>query len=121
MLRYVAKRARTEGQKNIVPVLATPDSPMLFPASVDLIFICDTIHHIENRAEYYALLKEDLVPGGRLVIVDFRKDAKIDEGPPPEMRIDRKELEQEITQAGFRLSEEHDFLPDQYLVVFSRP
>jgi ubiquinone/menaquinone biosynthesis C-methylase UbiE len=119
MLRYVAKRARTEGQKNIVPVLAQPDSPMLPPGSVDVIFICNTVHHIENRAAYYALLREDLAPGGRLVIVDFRKDAAIAEGPPPEMRLDRKELQQELEQAGFHLTEEHDFLPDQYFVIFS--
>ena len=119
MLRYVAKRARTEGQKNIVPVLALPDSPMLPPGSVDVIFICNTIHHIENRAAYYQILRESLAPGGRLVIVDFRKDAVLEEGPPPEMRIDRKELEGELSEAGFRLTEEHSFLPDQYFVVFS--
>ena len=119
MLRYIARRARTEGQKNIVPVLALPDSPMLPPGSVDVIFICNTIHHIENRAAYYQILGESLVPGGRLIIVDFRKDAVLEEGPPPEMRLDRKELERELSQAGFRLTEEHSFLPDQYFVVFS--
>jgi ubiquinone/menaquinone biosynthesis C-methylase UbiE len=121
MLRYVGKRARAEGQKNIVPVLALPDSPMLSPGSVDVIFICNTIHHIENRSAYYALLQEILAPGGRLAIVDFRKDAKLVEGPPPEMRLDRKELERELTDAGFRLSEEQNFLADQYFVVFGRP
>jgi ubiquinone/menaquinone biosynthesis C-methylase UbiE len=119
MLRYVAKRARSEGQTNIVPVLAVPDSPMLPPRSVDVIFICNTIHHIENRAAYYAILKESLAPGGRLVIVDFRKDAAIAEGPPPEMRLDRKELERELAEAGFHVSEELAFLPDQYFVIFT--
>jgi len=119
MLRYIARRARTEGQKNIVTVLALPDSPMLPPGSVDLIFICNTIHHIENRAAYYPILRESLAPGGRLVIVDFRKDAELEEGPPPEMRLDRMEMEGELSKAGFRLAEEHDFLPDQYFVVFS--
>jgi ubiquinone/menaquinone biosynthesis C-methylase UbiE len=118
MLRYIAKRARTEGQRNVVPVLAQPDSPMLPPRSVDLVFICDTIHHIENRDRYYRLLREDLRPGGRLVIVDFKKDASVTEGPPPEMRIDRAELESELSRAGFSVAEELDFLPDQYLIVF---
>jgi len=121
MLRYIAKRARTEGQKNIVPVLALPDSPMLPPGSVDVIFICNTIHHIENRSAYYQILRESLAPGGRLVIVDFRKDAELEEGPPLEMRLDRKDLERELSQAGFRIVGEHDFLPDQYFVVFSPP
>jgi hypothetical protein len=84
-----------------------------------VIFICNTIHHIENRAQYYAVLREVLAPGGRIVVVDFRKDAKLEEGPPEAMRLDRKDLEKELSQAGFRVSEEHDFLPDQYFVVFS--
>ncbi len=119
LLRYIARRALTEGLKNIVPVLALPDSPMLPPASVEVIFICNTIHHIENRAAYYQVLRESLTPGGRLVIVDFRKDAVLEEGPSPEMRLDRKEVERELSQAGFRLLKDHDFLPDQYFVVFS--
>ncbi len=119
MLRYVAKRARAEGQSNVVPVLALPDSPMLPRASVDVIFICNTIHHIENRAAYYQILRESLAPGGRLAIVDFRKDAELDAGPPLAMRLDRKDLESELSKAGFRLVEEHDFLRDQYFVVYS--
>jgi hypothetical protein len=35
------------------------------------------------------------------------------------MRLDRRELERELSQAGFRLVEEHEFLPHQYFVVFS--
>jgi SAM-dependent methyltransferase len=119
MLRYIARRARTEGQNNVVPVLALPDSPMLPPGSVDVIFICNTIHHIENRAAYYQLLRESLAPGGRLAIVDFRKDAALEKGPPLEMRLDRKDLDRELSQAGLRVAEEHDFLPDQYFVVYS--
>lgn len=117
MLRYIAKRARGEGLKNVVPVLATTDSPMLAPRSVDVIFICDTVHHIENRGAYYQLLREDLRAGGRLVIVDFKKDAGVQDGPPPEMRLDRAELLGELSRAGFSLTEEYDFLPDQYFVV----
>jgi hypothetical protein len=35
------------------------------------------------------------------------------------MRLDRKELEGELSKAGFRLTEEYGFLPDQYFVVYS--
>ena len=45
MLRYIARRARTEGQKNIVPVLALPDNPMLPRASVDV----HLQHHSSHR------------------------------------------------------------------------
>src|SRR3990172_9091503 len=49
MLYYIHKRAEKENQHNIVTVLCSANDPMLAPQSVDLVFICDTIHHITNR------------------------------------------------------------------------
>jgi ubiquinone/menaquinone biosynthesis C-methylase UbiE len=118
MLRYVAERAQKDGQTNIVPVLATASSPMLAPDSVDLFFICNTIHHIGNRQAYYKILAQDLRAGGRLAIVDFRKDAELTHGPDKTMRLAREALIDELTQAGFRLTQEHDFLPAQYFLIF---
>ena len=120
MLQYVAERAQQDGQPNIVPVLATASSPMLAPDSVDLFFICNTIHHIGNRPAYYQILARDLRDGGRLAIVDFRKDAELTQGPDKAMRLARASLIDELSQAGFRLVEEHDFLPAQYFLVFER-
>jgi len=116
MLQHIAEQATEDQQANIVPVLARPDNPMLAPASVDVIFICDTIHHIENRPSYYEILKRDLAPGGRLVIVDFKKE-DVPVGPPMEMKIAKQDLIAELVAAGFRLKEEGDFLPYQYLLI----
>jgi len=118
MLQHIAAVAMKDGQPNIVPVLATPSNPMLAPSSVDVIFMCDTIHHIDDRADYYRVLKRDLAPGGRLVIVDFLKKEDVPVGPPMEMKIAKEDLIAEIVSAGFRLKEEHDFLPYQYFLVF---
>jgi ubiquinone/menaquinone biosynthesis C-methylase UbiE len=120
MLRYLAGRAQKEGQNNIVPVLATPDNPMLAPRSVDVIFICDTIHHVEQRQRYYEILHRNLDEDGRLVIVDFAKRDDVPVGPPLEMRIAKSDLLREVTAAGFRLEEEKTFLPHQYFLIFGR-
>ena len=120
MLRYIAERAEKDGQPNIVPVLATTSSPMLAPSSVDLFFICNTIHHIGARNEYYGILARGLRPGGRFAIVDFYKDAELTKGPSRAMRIAKQSLIDEVTAAGFRLVEDHDFLPVQYFLVFAK-
>lgn len=120
MLKYVTKRAEKDGQPNIVPVLATHSSPMLAPNSVDLFFVCNTIHHIGARKEYYEILARDLRAGGRLAIVDFYKDAELRKGPSKAMRIAKQALIDEVTAAGFRLVEDHDFLPVQYFLVFAK-
>lgn len=120
MLRYISEKAKEQSVENIVPVLARADDPMLAPESADVIFICDTIHHVEDRASYYRLLQRDLAPEGRLVIVDFHKRAGTPVGPPLEMRIAKQDLVREITAAGFHLKEERDFLPYQYFLIFER-
>jgi ubiquinone/menaquinone biosynthesis C-methylase UbiE len=82
-----------------------------------MIFICDTLHHIQNRPRYYKLLLRALRPGGRLVIVDFHK-RDLPVGPPAEMKIDKKACIKEIEAAGFHLAREFDFLKHQYFLVF---
>ena len=39
-------------------------------------------------------------------------------GPPLEEKIDRDEIVRQMEGAGFRLQEEHTFLPYQYFLVF---
>src|ERR1035437_10724261 len=41
---------------NLQTLLAAPDDPRLPADSIDTIFFCDVLHHIENRSAYYAKL-----------------------------------------------------------------
>lgn len=102
---------------NLVTVLGSPDDPKLAPASIDTVFICDVLHHIENRPAYYAKLKQALKPGGRIVIVDFHKK-KLPVGPPPEMKLDQKAVVAELGAAGFQLSQQWKMLEYQYFLEF---
>ncbi|MBI5375239.1 MAG: methyltransferase domain-containing protein [Candidatus Schekmanbacteria bacterium] len=119
MIDYLGERVIKEKLDNVSPVLCKPDDPMLPEASVDLIFICDTYHHIGNRDAYISLLMKYLKPGGRLVIVDFQK-RETPEGPPVSMRIAREDIVKEITDAGFKLYADFYFLPYQYFLVFAK-
>jgi len=117
MLEYLERRRKEEHLQNIQTVLADPHDPKLPPSSVDLVFICDTLHHISGRAKYYPLLARALKPGGRLVNIDFHKQP-LPIGPPVEMKIAKKEVIKEVEAAGFRLVREFDFLKYQYFLVF---
>ncbi|MBI3209671.1 MAG: methyltransferase domain-containing protein [Candidatus Solibacter usitatus] len=107
------------GAKNVKTVLASLDDPKLPAASVDTIFICDVLHHIEQRPSYYAKLARALKPGGRVVIVDFYK-RKLPVGPPESMKLSEDQVAAEFAAAGFRKTQSFDFLPHQYYLVFSR-
>ena len=84
---------------------------------MDLVFICDTWHHIAERPHYLTLLHKALRPGGRVAIVDYQKKETAG-GPPMEMRLSREAVLEEFGQGGFRLAKEHTFLPNQYFLVF---
>jgi predicted amidohydrolase YtcJ/ubiquinone/menaquinone biosynthesis C-methylase UbiE len=117
LLEILTKRAGELKLANLETVVGAGDDPHLQAESVDVIFICDVIHHIEKRNAYYQLLARALKPGGRLVIVDFHKKP-LPVGPEPEMKIAREALIAEVRAAGFRLAKKHAFLPYQYFLVF---
>lgn len=115
MVRYLADRAAREGLPNMLAVEGTAtDAGIREP--VDLVLVVDTYHHIADRTSYFAALRERLRSGGRLAIVDFRLDSE--RGPPREHKIAPEQVRHELEAAGFRLVTTHDFLPDQYFLVF---
>lgn len=113
------KAAREAAPENVETILAAPDDPRLPERSVDTIFFCDVLHHIEHRPAYYPKLARALRPGGRIVIVDFYKKA-LPVGPPEKMKLSESEVTAELKAAGFRQSRSLDFLPYQYFLVFQR-
>jgi ubiquinone/menaquinone biosynthesis C-methylase UbiE len=100
-------------------ILARPDSPKLPFASVDLLFVCNTIHHLEERETYFRNLKSSLRPGARIAIIDFYPDERSgDLGFPKHHLVSRDTVLRELTDAGYRLDREHTFLPKQYFLEF---
>ena len=115
MLEYIRKRATGSALTNLVAVQGDSVSPRL-PKAVDLALVVDTYHHIPNRVDYFKRLATGLTAGGRLAIIDFRKDAP--DGPPPEFRFEAAQIVEEMTKAGYRLDVDHAFLPRQHFLVF---
>ncbi len=111
--------AKKDAPANLETILAAPDDPKLPENSVDVIFFCNVLHHIENRPPYYAKLAKALKPGGRTVNIDFYKKP-LPVGPPVGMKLTEEEVTGEFKAAGFVKTREFDFLPYQYFLVFER-
>jgi SAM-dependent methyltransferase len=115
MVRFLNDRARREGIPNLVSVLAAPDDPHL-PRPADLVFICNTIHHIDDRVDYFSRLREQTAPGARLAVVDYRPESEM--GPPHKLEAAR--VIEELARAGWTLRASHDALPEQWFLVLGR-
>jgi predicted methyltransferase len=112
MNEHVAGEAAEQGLANVTTVLAATDDPKL-PERVDLVFNCNTYHHLENRAAYFRAVRERyLAPGGRVAIVEFEPE-KFSHSTA------RETIDQEMTAAGFRLVKAFDYLERQHFLVYA--
>ena len=116
MVKYLAERAKREGLPNLVSIAGHPGDARL-PAKVDLVLMVDVYHHISDRETYFGKLRASLKPGARVAIIDFRENAK--EGPPKSERIAPARVKTELENAGYALAQEHDFLPNQFFLLFT--
>lgn len=117
MVEYTQKRAATMGLNNVVGVVAAPDDPRL-PEPVEIVLVVDTYHHLADRAAYFRKVKDKLLPGGRVVIVDYKPDPEIP-GPPQALRLPADTIVSEMAEAGYTVTTRSEgALPRQYLLIF---
>jgi len=116
-LDALSARAKSAGVRNIVPVLASLDDPHFPPGRLDLLFIADTYHHLENRVEYMRRLAHCLAPGGRLVLIDYKPGPQ-PHGPPPEHKLAAGVMQRELEQAGYVQVQSFDTHPEQDFQVW---
>lgn len=116
LLKHVETTAREQQIGNIRTVLATVDDPKI-PEPVDLIAIIDTLHHIEGRPAYLSNLKRYLRPQGRIAIIDF-----LESWPPghESMKYTVADLDGWMKTAGYTRIEKHDFITNNFFVVYAR-
>ncbi|MCK6571459.1 class I SAM-dependent methyltransferase [Myxococcota bacterium] len=117
MVEHTVERARGMGFSNVAGVVAPPTEAAL-PEPVDVVLLVNTYHHIEARPAYFGKLRGSLLPGGRVVLVDYKKDPDVP-GAPMEMRLTPEEVIEEMSAAGYRLATRSEgALPRQYILIF---
>jgi len=116
LLDYIDESSVEQGLSNIQTVLATQEDPLI-PEPVDLIFLCNTLHHISERAEYLKNLRHYLRPSGRLALIDFIKSPHLFSSSKYSLR----ELEQWLTEAGYQPAGRYSFLQNNFFVLYVCP
>ena len=114
-------QSREQGLMNIEGVVNSPGDTMLEEGSIDLAFTVDTYHHFEYPQSMLASIHKALRSGGRLIVVDFRKQpGASSDWVMKHVRASREKVIEEITAAGFVLIDDKPFLRANYFLVFRK-
>ncbi|MSP60063.1 MAG: methyltransferase domain-containing protein [Myxococcales bacterium] len=119
MLALARDRIAASGLRNLSPILALPDDPLLPAASCDLLLIANTFHHFRDGAGYLRAAARALKPDGRLVNIDFDQREPL-VGPPMGQRVTRDRFLAQADAAGLTLASEPTFLPYQYFLILEK-
>jgi precorrin-6B methylase 2 len=121
MLDLLADKLNRLNTKNVELVLCTEKSPKLPEASLDLAIMVDVYHELEFPYESMLALSKCMKPGGRVVLVEFRK-----EDPDVPIKLVHKMTEAQAKRElsppefGLKWKETIGVLPWQHVSVFER-
>jgi len=119
LVDHIAQKAKEQNATNVQAVLGKFTDPNLPARDVDLAFIYDVLHHIENRAEYLQNLAPYLKATGRIAVIDFypelgphKKDAKL--------QVTRDQTKAWMAAVGLKPVAEYKLYADKWFVVYGR-
>jgi len=118
MLEMLARRFANQRITNVTMVQGTVDDPKLPASSVDLELMVDVYHELSQPQTMLRHLREALKPGGRLVLLEYRKE---DPSIPirPEHKMSVAEAKLEVEAEGFTLAKVDETLPRQHILIFT--
>lgn len=99
---------------------AEANDPKLNPNEVDIVLLVNTYSYIQDRVAYFSKLKEAIRANGHVIIIDFKKK-ETPFGPSLEERVDVKDVEKELKEAGYKLlAIDNESLDYQYIIKAQR-
>jgi ubiquinone/menaquinone biosynthesis C-methylase UbiE len=118
MIERLRQNVESRKLRNVEIVQGTPTDPRLPANAVDLVLMVDVYHEFSEPAAMMRHIRNALKPGGRLVLVEFRKeDPRVPIQPLHKMSIE--EARAELEGMGFRFQKSMDFLPWQHILIFT--
>jgi ubiquinone/menaquinone biosynthesis C-methylase UbiE len=118
MIELLDRRIKSEGLANVTTVLGGMDDPKLPAKSIDLAIMVDVYHELQQPQVFLQRLKESFKPGGRLVLLEFRKE----DPNVPILEVHKMsvaEVRQEMEAEGFALDRVIEVLPWQHILVMT--
>lgn len=120
LLATVKDNAARAGRSNVETVLGTDTDARLPAAAIDLALLVDVYHEFSQPAAMLRSLRRALTPGGRLVLVEYRKeDPTLPIADTHRMSV--ADVRREVEAEGFRFEQTIEGLPRQHIIIFRNP
>jgi ubiquinone/menaquinone biosynthesis C-methylase UbiE len=119
LLDHIEEKATEQGMSNFVRVVHGEFTDPGLPENVDLAFINDVLHHIENRPEYLKNLAAYLKPGGRIAVIDFRTNMGGHRNQP-ELQTPQEDATRWMAALGLKPLEEINIFEDKWFVIYGK-
>ncbi len=114
LLSHIERDIAARGIGNIQTVLSVESDPKI-PEPVDLVFICDTLHYVDKQPEFVKKMSAGTRASGRIAVISFFKN-----WPPMSKKFTAEELTSWMKAAGLILEGRHDFIQDEFLMIFRK-
>jgi len=120
MLDFVEGRKKLKQVRNVETLLGTIEDTKLPEGQVDVVLMVDAYHEFSHPREMMLSIVNGLVPGGRVVFLEYRgEDPKVPIKPLHKMTV--KQITHEMESVGLHFVEVRDFLPIQHFLIFEKP
>lgn len=104
-------------QDRLITRLATESDPKLQSEEADYAVVVNTYMYVGDRIAWTKKVMEGLKPGGKLMVIDFKRK-RTPVGPPSTYRVPLFVVEEEMTKSGLINIQTNDAALDyQYIVV----
>jgi ubiquinone/menaquinone biosynthesis C-methylase UbiE len=100
----------------IIPLKTEEHSVPLDDGSVDLVFMINVHHELENPTRTLEEANRIAEPGGKIFIVDWKKES-MSEGPPTDIRYSPVTVKQQLMGVGFKDIAVYTDMVKHFLVV----
>ncbi len=119
LLSLVADRARAAGLSNVLVVAGAEGDARLPEGVIELALLVDVYHEFREPQPMLQSLRRSLVPGGHLVLVEYRgEDLTLPIAPTHRMTV--ANVRTEVEAEGFATDRVIQDLPRQHIIVFRR-
>lgn len=120
MLDWLKENLPEAYRGRIIPIKSEENSIDLEDKVADLVFMILLHHELDNPLLMLQESKRLLKSGGKIMIVDWKKE-EMSVGPPLELRIEADTIEEQLRQTGFSEIVQHRVLPLNSFLVATNP